>query len=487
MSFIIGIDIGTTNTKAIAFMDTGSVLAEASCSYPAFTTPDGAFELDPQQLLRAVLTVLKDVLRKTDGRKGLAGVSFSSAMHSLLAVDERGEPLTRAMTWADLRSKPFAEALKASEAGARIYRQTGTPVHPMSPLCKLLWMRKQQPDVFGRAVKFISIKEYIWWSFFGKYQVDHSIASATGLFDIYSVSWYKESLELTGVREDQLSQAVPGTHWESGLASVWHLDGLPDGLPFIIGGSDGCLANLGSNAVAPGETALTIGTSGALRMTTSDLQYDAAERIFQYILTDKLYVSGGATNNGVGAVQWYASNFGGGKSVAELISAAGEAAPGTDGLIFLPYLMGERAPIWNADAKALFFGIRSAHTQYHFTRAVLEGICYSLYQVGASLEETVGPIRHIYASGGFTHSPLWLQMAADVFGKTVFTTSGADASAIGACIMGFYALGIIPDLSAASRMIHIQDKYEPDEGRHEIYRRSYLRYIELYARLRDMM
>jgi len=487
MSFIIGIDIGTTNTKAIALMDTGLVVAEASSSYPVFTTQDGAHELDPQQLLEAVLTVLKGVLSQVAGRKGLAGVSFSCAMHSLLAVDGRGEPLTRAITWADQRSKPFAEALKASEAGRRIYRQTGMPVHPMSPLCKLLWMKQEQPDIFRRAVKFISIKEYIWWRFFGKYQVDHSIASATGLFDIYAVTWYRESLELAGIREDQLSQPVPSTHWESGITESWGLDGLPDGVPFIIGGSDGCLANLGSNAVAPGETALTIGTSGALRMTTTSLKYDAAERIFQYILTDHLYVSGGATNNGGGAVQWYASNFGGGLDIQKLTSAAEGVAPGSDGLIFLPYLLGERAPIWNADAKALFFGIRSSHGQSHFTRAVMEGITYSLCQVGASLEETIGPIRHIYASGGFTHSRAWLQMAADVFGKTVFTTNGADASAVGACIMGLYALRIIPDLGAASRMIHVQDRYEPDEERHAVYRKGYERFTALYDRLKDLM
>jgi len=162
-------------------------------------------------------------------------------------------------------------------------------------------------------------------------------------------------------------------------------------------------------------------------------------------------------------------------------------APGSDGLIFLPYLLGERAPIWNADAKALFFGIRSSHGQSHFTRAVMEGITYSLCQVGASLEETIGPIRHIYASGGFTHSRAWLQMAADVFGKTVFTTNGADASAVGACIMGLYALRIIPDLGAASRMIHVQDRYEPDEERHAVYRKGYERFTALYDRLKDLM
>jgi gluconokinase len=487
MSFIIGIDIGTTNTKAVAFMDGGEVLADAGCAYPAFSGPDGMHELDPLQLVNAVITVLKEVLAKTAGHQGLAGISFSCAMHSLIAVDQQGTTLTRAITWADLRSKPFADALKTSEAGRRIYRQTGTPIAPMSPLCKLLWLKQQQPEIFRQAAKFISIKEYIWWRLFGKYQVDYSIASATGLFDIYTFSWCREALELAGIREDLLSLPVPCTHQESALAFNYRLPGLPDGLPFIIGGSDGCLANLGSNAVAPGETALTIGTSGAIRMTTASPTYDPAERIFQYILTDGFYVSGGATNNGGGALQWYATNFGSGRSVQDLITNAGEVVPGSDGLIFLPYLMGERAPVWNADAKALFFGIRATHDQRHFTRSVLEGIIYSLCQVGASLEEAVGPIRHIYASGGFTHSPLWLQMAADVFGKTVFTTNGADASAIGACIMGFYALGIIPGLDGAARMIHIEDTYTPDEEKYAIYRKGYGQFVELYARLKDMM
>ncbi|HVU95921.1 MAG TPA: gluconokinase [Puia sp.] len=480
MSYIIGIDIGTTNTKAVAFTDMGRVLADANSSYAAFTGEEGMHELDPRALWDAVLKVLSEVLSRTGGQAGLAGVSFSCAMHSLIAVDQQGELLTRAMTWADSRSRSFADKLKASEAGRLIYRQTGTPIHAMSPLCKLLWLREKEPDVFRRATRFISIKEYIWWKLFGKYQVDHSLASATGLFDIYRFTWYRESLELAGIREDQLSEPVACTHKETGH----RLEGLPKGLPFIIGGSDGCLANLGSGVVKPGETALTIGTSGAIRMTAQSPAYDAQERIFRYILTPDLYVCGGATNNGGGAVQWFATNLGGGRPVEELVRGAFEVA-GSDGLIFLPYLLGERAPVWNADARGVFFGIKASHGRAHFMRAVLEGIGFSLRQVGVSLEETIGPIKHIYASGGFTHSPLWLQMMAEIFGRTVYTTGSADASAIGACIMGAYALGIIPGLEEAATLIKIKDSYEP--RRQDIYGPSYAIYTELYGRLKDLM
>jgi gluconokinase len=169
--------------------------------------------------------------------------------------------------------------------------------------------------------------------------------------------------------------------------------------------------------------------------------------------------------------------------VEELVRDA-FAVAGSEGLIFLPYLLGERAPIWNADASALFFGIKASHGQPHFMRAVLEGISFSLRQVGASLEETIGPIQHIYASGGFTHSPLWLQMIADIFGRTVYTTGGADASAVGACILGAYALGVIPGLEDASRLVRIEHGYEP---RQDIYGPSYKTYTQLYLRLKDLM
>lgn len=502
MSFIVGIDIGTTNTKAVAFTDEGAVLATAGQSYSALAGPDGRHELDPALLLKATVAVLKEVVGQTAHQEGpgqtahrerLAGISLSCAMHSLIVVDKEGKPLTNAITWADLRSQPYAEALKGSVAGNRIYRQTGTPIHPMSPLSKLLWLKDKEPAIFRQAGKFISIKEWLWWQLFGKYQVDHSIASATGLFDIYHFAWYGESLALAGITPDQLSVPVPCTHIETVLTPSYRSSlGLPEGLPFVIGSSDGCLANLGSRAMRPGETTLTIGTSGAVRMTAAAPEHDPRERIFNYILTDKLYISGGATNNGGGVVQWYIGEFLGKKGtdpkeLSDLLAAADTVAPGCDGLVFLPYLQGERAPIWDADAKGVFFGIRSAHGQRHFMRAVLEGITYSLFQVGESLEETIGPIEHIYASGGFTHSATWLQLVADVFSKKVYVTNVADASAIGAAILGLYALGITGDLEASAEMIRVQETYEPDEGRHRIYQERFAVFAQLYDRLKDLM
>ncbi len=331
MRYVIGIDIGTTSTKAVAFTAGGEVLGSAGVSYPVFTDAGGRHELDPDQLLEAVLQVLRQVIKERAGGDELVGVSFSCAMHSVILVDEHGDPLTRALTWADLRSEAYAAALKGSEAGRHIYRQTGTPIHAMSPLCKLLWLKDQQPELFRQAARFISIKEYIWWKLFGKYQIDYSIASATGLFDIRGLDWYPESLELAGIDAGKLSAPVSSTHRESELLPVWLSLGLPAGLPFIIGGSDGCLANLGTGAVRPGATALTIGTSGAVRMAVSKPEYDPQERIFSYILTEDLYICGGATNNGGNVIQWYADLVLGGEGADPVLGKKLRPAGGFSG------------------------------------------------------------------------------------------------------------------------------------------------------------
>jgi gluconokinase len=482
MRYVIGVDIGTTNTKAVAFAVDGTVLGSAGAGYPVFTDGEGRHELDPDQLMEAVLSALKGLNRVADmGKSEPEAVSFSCAFHSLLAVDGQGEPLMRAMTWADLRPSAVAKALRGTETARRIHQYTGTPIHAMSPLCKLLWLKEHEPAIFHGASKFIGIKEYIWWKLTRKYQVDHSIASATGLFDIRRLEWFPESLALAGIDAGRLSEAVPCTHVEVTRSNFRH----------VIGGGDGSLANLGSGAVRSGETALTIGTSGAIRMTTGMPEDDPEGRVFNYVLAPNRYICGGATNNGGNVLKWLFENIlSVGDSEEEWqrrVTEADEVPPGCEGLIFLPYLQGERAPVWNADARGVFFGVRSVHDRRHFTRACMEGVSYALFQIGDSVAKTTGPIARIYASGGFTRSDMWLQMIADVFDKEIELSGAADASAIGAAIMGFLALGLIDDLDAAKDLIHVVRTYKPSAARHAIYQENFRIFAQLYGRLHDLM
>jgi len=219
-------------------------------------------------------------------------------------------------------------------------------------------------------------------------------------------------------------------------------------------------------------------------MAAGSTEYDPQERIFNYILADGLYIAGGATNNGGNAVQWYADLVG--KSLDDLTTEAKRAPAGCDGLVCLPYLLGERAPVWDASARGVFFGVRSIHGQPHFTRAVLEGISYGLRQIGASLEETVGPIEAIYASGGFTRNTSWLQLIADVFQKRVYVMAQADASAIGAAMLGWVALGVY-SLEQATGLVAVGGVYEPNKALAEVYQGNYHIFSGLYGRLKDLM
>ncbi len=232
-------------------------------------------------------------------------VSFSSAMHSLIAVDEALRPLTPCITWADNRSAGYVKPVKEQLNGHEIYMRTGTPIHPMSPLLKLLWFRDHRPELFAAAYKFIGIKEYVFARLFGEYVIDHSLASATGLFNLRSLDWDSEATALCGVRREQLSRPVPTTHVMQGLrAEDAARLGLAADTPFVVGASDGVLANLGAGAFEPGIYSVTIGTSGAVRGVVREPVTDPKGRLFCYALKEDFWVVGGAINNGGIMFRW---------------------------------------------------------------------------------------------------------------------------------------------------------------------------------------
>lgn len=492
---IIGIDIGTTSTKAVAFNTQAKPLCRYAVAYPIINPRPSFAEQDPQLVFDAVLKSLKAVveLLKEDGY-AIMGVCFSSAMHSLIALNDDGNPLTNCIIWADARSVQQAARLKGSALGHDVYLHTGTPLHAMSPLPKICWIREQEPELFGQTHKFIGIKEYVFYRLFGKYKIDYSIASATGLFNIFDLDWHQQALEVASISVDRLPEPVPTSYTFRGLdVSLAEQLGVDPELPFVIGASDGCLANLGSDAVCEGDAVVTIGTSGAIRVTANSPATDLNERIFSYVLTPQKYVLGGAVNNGGIVLQWFRENFYGAEAATiseealfELLNTEATSVPaGSDGLLFLPYLLGERSPHWNAAARACFFGVHYTHQRAHFLRALMEGIIFGVYSVGEALEQTMGPVKVIYANGGFTHSALWVQMLADVFNVEVRLTDTAEGSALGAAILGMHVLGVLDNLEDASQLLTTQKTFTPDPEAHEVYIRSYLLFKSLYPKLED--
>ena len=478
---MIGVDIGTTAVKVLAVSVSGEILLLKSKGYPLEHPRSGIYEQDPHQIFNATLQIIQEVLTAVQDREVL-GLSFSSAMHSLIAVDESGKALSPSIIWADSRSEEEAETLKNSELGKEIYLRTGTPIHPMSPLCKLRWMQSHNPALLEQAFKFVGIKEYILFHLTGEWWVDHSIASATGLFNLTDRTWDMQALSWAGVIKEQLPQPVSTFH----RLKANHSD-LPGNLPLLIGASDGCLANIGSGGILWGDITLTIGTSGAIRELVHEPTVDPKMRLFTYILDEEHFVIGGPINNGGKVLDWYKKAFL--PEVEELGTYLDEVfeqtPPGSSGLLCLPYLMGERAPFWDANTRGVFLGVRSSHTEMHFARAITEGIVFSLYQICEALQETQGNFKTLYAGGGFARSKGWVQILADIFQRPITLSSTIQQSGKGAVVLGMKALG---EISSYSDFPFERDKEKviyPNESTFARYGVHYGVFRNLYDKLKD--
>lgn len=485
MDYYIGIDIGTTSTKAVAFSENGDIIAKETIGY-AITHPQAnCSEQDPNEIFDAVINGIGKIAG-TFHKDNAVLISFSAAMHSILAVDKNGNPLTNCIIWADNRASEIAEQLCYTKTGDTFYHKTGVPIHAMSPFCKLLWLKKNSPEIFTAAHKFIGIKEYIFFRLFGNYKVDTAIASATGLLNIHNLQWDKDILDYAGIQPEQLSEVAAATYKEiltagSKYATDKRLQQVTKSA-FVIGGSDGALANLGSGAVNKNSMAITIGTSSAVRMVTTEVYTDEHMRTFCYHLANRSYIIGGASNNGAVVLQWLKDTLLKTTDThEELFEQASAINAGCNGLLFIPYILGERAPIWNSNAKGIFFGLDITHNKSHLIRSAIEGVVYSVYSIGRILMEK-RKVTEIHATGGFTQSPLWLQILCDMFNRTVLVSGAVESSASGAVKIGMEAMGIENKWTPK-----MTETYQPNALQHQTYLKQFEKFERIYALLKKEM
>lgn len=487
---IIAIDLGTTHCKAVVIDTKGKVLKTFQLATKPIQTKPGWNEQNADEIFNAVIKLLQQSFSFCK-EKNIACISFSAAMHSLLAVDKSGKPLMNMLTWADLRSAKYAHELESKPIGKKIYEITGVPIHAMSPLCKLIWLKHESKKIFDQAFKFISIKEYIFLRLFGKYIVDCSIAAATGLFDEKKICWYDEALKIAGITTEKLSELVSITHYETELLPAIEAKlKSKNNIPFVLGASDGALANLGSGLFDAKNMAVTIGTSGAARITTNKYKTDKQQRLFCYFIQKKMYILGGAVNNGGVAFQWLIEkilqkNFKDEKVFKKIFKETTQIKAGAGGLIFLPYLNGERSPMWDENAKGALIGLTSFHTQANVVKAVLEGICFALLDVINAVEETSDSIEKIYLSGGIIKSKEWVQLFANITGKNIVINDAADASALGAAFVGMKAVDLVDDFTKSNLFLKEIELIKPDKKQHAVYKKYFLIYKELYGKLKD--
>jgi gluconokinase len=490
---VAGLDIGTTATKAAVFDDGAHVLGLSRREHPLLVDKPPRAEQDPEAMFDSALETLRESCAQTAASGAeIAAVSLSSSMHTFIGVDDSDRPITPVLTWADNRAARQAAALRDSPAAPDLYRRTGTPIHPMSPLTKLMWFREQERETFDSVRRWISIKELFVRRVLGEYLVDHAIASATGLLDIHRRDWDDTALSLAGLDRGRLSTPASTTVTAGRLTREWaDRLGLAAGTPVILGASDGVSENLGAAAIAPGVAAMTIGTSGAIRACVPAPAIDNGGRLFCYVVGDDRWIVGGPTNSGGIALAWLLSTVLSdlqqrNDAYKALDLLASEAPPGSEGVVFLPFLLGERAPQWDSDARAVFFGLAASHGRPQLIRAVMEGVVYQLYQVHRVLTDTVGEVAALRATGGFARSPVWRQICADVFGLEVsFPAVDVAAACRGAAMLGMTALGMLDSLEDAAGLVKYEHIHSPQEPARQRYFTGRELFAELYEKLRD--
>ena len=442
---IVGLDVGTTGLKAAAFAPGGSwrrvAIREYALVHPA---PDQEVQ-DPAAMVAAAEAALTECIAATNGADVLA-ISLSTAMHGLLGLDAALRPLTPLITWADARAREQARELRRSGQAAELHARTGVPVHPMSPLTKLMWFARHDPQTLAAARWWVGLKAYLIAELTGTLVTELSSASATGLLDLATRSWSPEAIALAGLSADQLPEILPTTASLPLVPTVAGRVGLRAGTPVVTGAADGPLGNLGTGALARGVAGLSLGTSGAVRIAVDAPRVDPAGALFCYALTDTIWVLGGAISTGGGVVRWA------GRSLAPdvqsaapnpdvaVLELAASVPPGSAGLVMLPYLLAERAPLWDPDVPGAYLGVRREHTRAHFVRAAIEGVGLQLRAILGVLEE-IEPVTAVQATGGALRSPLWREILAAMFARPLRVVGEAEGTALGAAALGLVGIG----------------------------------------------
>ena len=479
-------DIGTSSVRAILFDRNGMQKCISSVEYSLITTMDGRAEIDADLVFDSTVKVIRECVNKSGtGRNSLSGIGISCHMHSFLLVDKEGKPLTPMMPWADNRAMKEADYIAKNYDVSDLYSRTGCRVqHPMYPASKILWFKKYEPELFRKTFKFITIKEYIIYRLYGIFAVDYTLASCQGFYNINSQKWDDHIVhDILGISEDRLSEVVECTHIFKGFKAEYENTlGISRETPLIIGSGDGIMANLGCGVRNDTSFSSTIGTSGALRTAVDKPLLDCRQRTWCYAFTKDIWVAGGAVNNGGIALKWLREEFRkqfeydsqqSGENIYKLFDKmADEIKPGSDGLIFLPYLTGERCPDWNAGARGLMYGLGISHGRKHIIRAAMEGVMFRMYSIFEIMTELRNNTRQIMANGGYTNSDPWLQIQADIFNKEILVPEVQEASSLGAAFICMVSLGLA-DINSVLPGMQPKKSVLPIAGNHEIYMKAY--------------
>lgn len=493
----MGVDIGTTGVRAAIFNREGRQLGYSYREYPMRADTRGKAELEPDGVFGAFLEVVREAVEENNCSRDIEAIGICSQMHSLVAVDDRGNCLTNIITWADNRPSEEAKFIEDNFECSELYGITGCRVqHQAYYPAKIRWLKRHYPGIYSKTYKYLTIKALILFRLFGEFIIDISDASATACFNIHKFQWEDTVLkELAGIDRSRLGEASDCTRILRNMKKEYAGKmGLDESVPVVIGSSDGIMANLGCGGTDGTTMSCTVGTSGALRVASDKPLLDGRQRTWCYCLDESIWVAGGVVNDGGIDLKWFRDSLKGPyeedmknyglKDIYQLFDRyAGEISPGSDGLMFLPYLNGERSPGWHPDAAAHICGVRYGHGTRHFIRAAMEGVLYNLYTIYNSLSRVEAGVERIVANGGYVKSKLWLQMQADIFNKEIYVSEVGEATAWGTAFTAMVGVGAADGFSSIKRSYSQDGGIRPAAENHEVYKNAYTKFLALYNQL----
>ncbi|MFW6189116.1 MAG: xylulokinase [Planctomycetota bacterium] len=489
-TYILAHDLGTSGDKATLFDREGRAVATSVGEYETDYPRPGWAEQDAADWWRAVRESTRGLLERAQAAPGeVAVVSFSGMMNGALAVDAAGQPLRPAIIWADQRATEEADRLAERCGTEAVYRTTGHRPGAVYSAAKVLWIKRNQPDLYRKTARFLQVKDYAAWRLTGEFATDYSDASSTNLYDLEGHRWAEDIAGAVGLDIGKFpplraSDTVIGRV----TADAARATGLAEGTPVVIGGGDGACATVGAGSVQPGDAYNCLGSSSWIAVTARRPLYDPEMRTFTFAHLDpELYFPTGTMQSAGGSLDWLEGLLRGDGEEGlheQLCDAAAEAPPGAQGLLFLPYLMGERSPWWNPLARGAFVGLTRAHGRAEVARAVLEGVALNLRIILDALRGQGIEIDRMRLIGGGAQNAAWRQILADVYGLPLLRPARTrEATALGAAVAGGVGVGIFEDFDAAREIVRMEPCETPDPERRRAYAPLYELFCEAYQSL----
>ncbi len=487
--YILAYDVGTTGAKAALLRPSGSLDASSSHPYETFYSRSGWAEQDPQAWWQAVVESTREIIERVPAcGKEIAAIGVSGQMLGCIPVDEKGSPLRNAMIHSDTRAISQWERLSSRLGLKRIYAISGNRLGPQSTICKIMWLKDEEKSAYKNAFKFIQCKDYVTVKLTGTLgPTDYSDASHSVLMDVTRREWSAELLEAAKIKKGKLPELSPSAAVQGHLhKAAARTLGLPSGIPVVVGGGDGACASMGAGAVSPGCAYTYLGGTGWISLALDRPFIDPKMRVFNILGLDPGTCGVYGTVQSAGSAHRWVADLMNVRSYRRLDDMIEEAPIGSDGLFFLPYLMGERTPLWDPYARGVYFGLSLSHGRSQVARATIEGVSYALKSVFDTLEEAT-PIREMRLIGGGARSKAWRSILASIYGRDLLLTrTVAQATCYGAAIAAGVGVGLFADYQdGVSRMSRISDQSSPDRDSHETYRRLFQFWKSLYPRLKS--